>query len=48
VLVGIGKALYSAERQSSRVLSRVMPEVERVEQVAGYSPDGLAPGSNQD
>jgi len=28
VLVGIGKALYSAERQSSRVLSRVVPEVE--------------------
>ena len=33
---GIGKALYSAERQSSRVLSRVVPEVETVEQVAGY------------
>jgi len=28
MLVGIGKALYSAERQSSRVLSRVVPEVE--------------------
>jgi hypothetical protein len=36
MLVRTRKALYSAERQSSRVLSRVVPEVQSVEQVTGY------------